>query len=35
VFLDEMERVVPWREFVALIAPHAPTKATGRPPFPV
>ncbi|MDF3886701.1 IS5 family transposase [Cupriavidus basilensis] len=35
VFLDEMERVVPWRDFVALIAPHAPTKATGRPPFRV
>jgi IS5 family transposase len=35
VFLNEMERVVPWTEFVALIAPHAPTKATGRRPFPV
>lgn len=35
VFLDEMERVVPWKEFVALIAPHAPTKATGRRPFPI
>jgi transposase, IS5 family len=35
VFLDEMERVVPWHEFVALIAPHAPTKATGRRPFPI
>jgi transposase, IS5 family len=34
-FLDEMERVVPWNEFVALIEPHAPTKATGRRPFPV
>lgn len=33
VFLDEMELVVPWRELVALIAPHAPRKATGRPPF--
>ncbi|AKZ25278.1 transposase (plasmid) [Ralstonia solanacearum] len=35
VFLDEMERVVPWKEFVALITPHAPTKATGRKPFPI
>jgi transposase, IS5 family len=35
VFLDEMECVVPWKEFVALIAPHAPTKATGRRPFPI
>lgn len=33
VFLDEMERVVPWREFVALIAPHARRKATDREPF--
>jgi IS5 family transposase len=35
IFLDEMERVVPWQEFVALIAPHAPVKATGRKPFPI
>lgn len=27
VFLDEMERAVPWDEFLTLIAPHAPTKA--------
>src|ERR1700744_5305696 len=32
-FLDEMERVVPWKDFVALITPHAPRKATGRKPF--
>ncbi|HDR9504656.1 IS5 family transposase [Burkholderia pyrrocinia] len=35
VFLDEMERVVPWKEFMAVIAPHAPTKATGCKPFPI
>ena len=35
VFLDEMERAVPWDAFLALIAPHAPTKATGRRPFPL
>ncbi|MHA6897272.1 IS5 family transposase [Ralstonia pseudosolanacearum] len=35
VFLDEMERVVPWQEFLALITPHAPVKATGRKPFPI
>ncbi len=35
VFPDEMERVVPWKEFMALIAPHTPTKATGRKPFPI
>lgn len=34
-FLDEMERVVSWKEFVELIAPHAPTKATGRRPLPI
>ncbi|KVT49594.1 IS5 family transposase [Burkholderia ubonensis] len=34
-FLDEMERAVPWKEFVELIAPHAPTKATERRPFPI
>lgn len=32
-FLEEMERVVPWQAFLALIEPHAPPKATGRPPF--
>ncbi|MCL1622623.1 IS5/IS1182 family transposase, partial [Ralstonia pseudosolanacearum CaRs-Mep] len=35
VFLDEMERVVPWQAFLALIVPHAPVKATGRRPFPI
>lgn len=35
VFLDEMELVVPWQEFLALIVPHAPVKATGRKPFPI
>lgn len=33
VFLDEMERVVPWAQLLALIAPHAPRKERGRPPF--
>ncbi len=32
-FLDEMECVVPWKEFVALIEPHAPTKATAAEHF--
>lgn len=35
VFLDEMERVVPWQEFLALVTPHALVKATGRKPFPI
>ena len=33
VLLDEMERVVPWNALLALIAPHAPRKDKGRPPF--
>jgi IS5 family transposase len=33
LFLDEMERVVPWGELVALIEPHYPRGKTGRPPF--
>jgi IS5 family transposase len=34
-FLDEMERVVPWSDLVALIAPYMPEGKRGRPPFPV
>jgi transposase, IS5 family len=33
VFLDEMNRVVPWAALVAIIAPHYPKGATGRPPM--
>lgn len=33
IFLDEMDRVVPWVELVALIAPFYPEGRTGRPPF--
>ncbi len=32
-FLDAMERAVPWAALLALIAPLAPRKRTGRPPF--
>ena len=38
VFLDEMNRVVPWAALVALIAPfaHGAHQAlVGRPPFPI
>ena len=35
VFLDEMDRVVPWAQLLALIAPHAPRKERGRPPFAI
>jgi transposase, IS5 family len=33
VFLDEMDKVIPWPELLGLIAPHAPEGKTGRPPF--
>lgn len=32
-FLEQMERVVPWSELVALIAPYYPEGRSGRPPF--
>ena len=35
IFLDEMDRVVPWSRLVDLIAPHYPQGRTGRPPFPL
>jgi transposase, IS5 family len=34
-FLDEMNRVVPWAELVALVVPYAPEGKKGRPPFAV
>jgi IS5 family transposase len=35
VFLEEMDRVVPWSELVALISPFMPEGRRGRPPFSV
>ena len=35
VFLEEMDRVVPWTELVALITPYFPEGRRGRPPFAV
>jgi transposase, IS5 family len=32
LFLDEMNRVVPWAKFLALIEPHYPKAGNGRPP---
>ena len=32
-FLDEMTRVVPWKDLTALIEPHYPKGKTGRPPM--
>jgi IS5 family transposase len=34
-FLEEMERVVPWRALVHIVEPHCPRAKTGRPPFAV
>ena len=34
-FLDEMNRVVPWAELVALVSPFGPEGKKGRPPFAV
>ena len=34
IFLEEMERVVPWNDLVAQIVPHMPSGKTGRPPYP-
>ena len=33
IFLDQMERVVPWGALVDLIAPYYPAGRNGRPPF--
>lgn len=33
VLLDEMGRVMPWAELVAVIAAHMPVAKTGRPAF--
>jgi transposase, IS5 family len=32
-FLTQMNKVIPWRDLVALIEPFAPQGKTGRPPF--
>jgi len=34
-FLDEMERVVPWKALVQIIEPYWPKSKTGRPPFAI
>ena len=35
VFLDEMERAIPWQGLQLLIEPHYPKGLNGRPPFPI
>lgn len=32
-FLEEMERVVPWSDLVAVVSPYLPEGRRGRPPF--
>lgn len=34
-FLTEMDGVIPWERFVALIEPHYGKADTGRPPYPI
>src|SRR5207237_8193083 len=34
-FLDEMDRVIPWVRWVALIEPHYPKAGLGRRPMPL
>jgi hypothetical protein len=34
-FLDEMERVVPWKALVQIIEPYWLNSKTGRPPFAI
>lgn len=34
-FLAEMDRVVPWRDMLGVIAPHYPAPVRGRPPIPL
>ncbi|HZU10336.1 MAG TPA: IS5/IS1182 family transposase, partial [Pseudacidobacterium sp.] len=32
LFLEQMERVVPWSELEAMVRPHDPKGENGRPP---
>ena len=34
-FLAEMDKIVPWRRLIALIAPYYPKPGNGRPPLPL
>ena len=33
--LEEMEAVLPWADFQAIIEPHYPKRGNGRPPIPL
>ena len=33
VFLEQMDKVVPWQALIDLIAPYYPEGKKGRPPF--
>ena len=35
VFLDEMDKVMPWNALLALIEPHYPKAGRGRRPYPL
>ena len=34
-FLEIMEEIIPWDEWVSLIGPHYPSGKRGRPPISV
>ncbi len=33
VFLDEMDRILPWKDLCAVVRPHYPTGEGGRVPI--
>ena len=33
IFLDTMQKIVPWKELCAIIEPHYPKRGSGRPPI--
>jgi IS5 family transposase len=33
-FIEEMDRVIPWKELIALISPYYPRIGNGRHPMP-
>ena len=34
-FLEEMDKAMPWKKWVAVIEPHYPNGKRGRRPFPL
>ena len=34
-FLEIMDEIIPWEEWVSLVVPHHPTGKRGRPPIEI